>query len=142
MLKFLAGTYLVVLLLCAAQHAIDGSDFSTLLSQRLFMALAVCAGMYPFVGFVSVREPLPAGGMARHGQPLVDIMARADYRLAESDGGKLVFRAASPVARAVALFEDEVTMEIGDDGLLRISGTRKRVSRIRLRVGDYVRSIT
>jgi hypothetical protein len=133
------------MLLYAILHVASGKpltttpDFSTLFTPRLLIGLLLLGAGYPFVGFLSVREPLPAGGWEKHEQPLRDVMSRSGYKLSRCENGKLIFRAYSPMRRVLTMFEDDITMELADDGMLRISGLRKEVSRIRLRVGDYVR---
>jgi hypothetical protein len=115
-------------------------DFSTLFTTRLLIGLSLLGVFYPLIGFLSVKEPLPVGGMEKHEQPLREIMSKSGYKLVKSDGDKLIFRAYSPMRRVLTMFEDDITMELKDDGMLAISGLRKEVSRIRLRVGDYVRA--
>jgi hypothetical protein len=114
-------------------------DFSTLFAPRLLIGLALLGLCYPFVGFLSVKEPLPKGGLEKHGQPLREVMSKSGYKPVRSERDKLVFRAYSPMRRVLTMFEDDITMSLTDDGALLISGLRKEVSRIRLRVGDYVR---
>jgi hypothetical protein len=127
-------------------HVVSGKslatmpDFSALFTPRLLIGLSLLGVCYPFIGFLSVREPLPAGGMERHGQPLREVMSKSGYKLTKSESAKLVFRASSSARRVLTMFEDDITMELKDDGALLISGLRKEVSRIRLRVGDYVRA--
>ncbi|MDR0688414.1 MAG: hypothetical protein LBF55_07020 [Prevotellaceae bacterium] len=133
-------------LLCVVLHVASGKslatmpDFTTLLTPRLLIGLSLLGVCYPLIGFMSVEEPLPGGGMARHGQPLREVMAKGGYRLAKSEGDQLIFRASSPARRVLTMFEDDITMELKGDGTLLISGLRKEVSRIRLRVRDYVRA--
>lgn len=144
--KQVAYFYIFFMLLFVLVHVISGKpltvvpDFSTLFTPRLLVGILLLGVCYPFIGFLSVAEPLPEGGMERHERPLREVMSRSGYKLAKSEGGRLVFRACSPMRRVLTMFEDDITMELKDDGTLAISGLRKEVSRIRLRVGDYVRA--
>jgi hypothetical protein len=115
-------------------------DFSTLFAPRLLIGVLLLGVCYPLIGFLSVKEFLPRGGLEQHGQALREIMSKSGYKLVKSENGKLIFRAYSPMRRVLTMFEDDITLELaGDDGALRISGLRKEASRIRLRVGDYAR---
>ncbi|MDR1343483.1 MAG: hypothetical protein LBK18_09570 [Prevotellaceae bacterium] len=144
--KQVAYFYIFFMLLYIILHVVSGKslttmpDFSTLFTPRLLIGLALLGVCYPFIGFLSVKEPLPEGGMERHEHPLREVMSRSDYKLVKSESTKLVFRAYSPMRRVLTMFEDDITMELKDDDTLVISGLRKEVLRIRLRVSDYVRS--
>lgn len=137
--------YIFFILLYAILHAASGKplatmpDFSTLFAPRLLIGLALLGVCYPLVGFSSVKEPLPEGGLEKHGQPLHEVMSRSGYKPVKRKNGKLVFRAYSPMRRLLTMFEDDITLATADDGALIISGLRKEVARIRLRVKDYVR---
>ncbi|MDR1416609.1 MAG: hypothetical protein LBJ57_04225 [Prevotellaceae bacterium] len=144
--KQVAYFYIFFILLYLVLHLVSGKslatlpDFSTLFTPRLLIGLSLLGVCYPLIGFVSVRELLTEGGMEKHEQPLREIMSRSDYKLVKIENAKLIFRAYSPMRRVLTMFEDDITMELMDDGTLLISGLRKEVSRIRLRVGDYVRN--
>jgi hypothetical protein len=143
--KQIAYFYIVFILLYAILHVASGQslattpDFSTLFTPRLLVGLTLLGVCYPLVGFSSVKEPLPEGGWEKHEQPLREIMSRSGYKPTGSRNGRLVFRAVSPMRRVLTMFEDDVALAMADDGTLCISGLRKEVSRIRLRVKDYVR---
>jgi hypothetical protein len=143
--KQIAYFYIFFILLYAAIHVASGQsltatpDFSTLFTPRLLVGLALLGACYPLVGFSSASEPLPEGGWEKHGQPLREVMSQSGYRPAKREGGRLVFRARSPMRRALTMFEDDVTLAMAADGTLLISGLRKEVARIRLRVKDYAR---
>jgi hypothetical protein len=137
--------YAFFVLLYVVMHVASGKslavmpDFSTLFTPRLLIGLSLLGACYPFVGFLSVREPLPEGGWEKHGQPLREIMSKSGYKPVKSENGALVFRAYSPMRRVLTMFEDDITLALTKDDMLLISGLRKEASRIRLRVKDYVR---
>lgn len=131
-----------------AMHLLSGNafttapDFSTFFTPRLLVGLAVLALLYPLLGFKSESVQLPEGGWEKHGQPLYEAMSQCRLRFKRNDEGKLVFGAESPMRRMLTVYEDEVTLELKDDNTLTISGLRKDVVHVRLRVGDYLRRIS
>lgn len=143
--KQVAYFYIFFILLYVVLHVASGEslavmpDFSTLFTPRLLVGLTLLGVCYPLVGFSTVKEPLPGGEWEAHEQPLREIMSKSGYKPAKGEPGKLVFRAHSPMRRVLTMFEDDVTMSQAADGALLISGLRKEVARIRLRVRDYAR---
>jgi hypothetical protein len=133
------------MLLIAVMHVASGKsltvmpDFSTLFTPNLIIVLTLLGVCYPLVGFSSVKEPLTAGGLEKHEAALREIMSKSGYKPVKHESGNITFRAYSPMRRVLTMFEDDITLTLTDDGLLIISGLRKEVSRIRLRVKDYMR---
>ena len=146
--KYVLYFYFLAFCLFEAVHLFKGKaftatpDLSTFFTPRLLIGLALLGVCYPLLGFNTVSMPLPEGGWERHGKPLHEAVALCRFKFKKNDDGKLIFRAESPMRRLLTMFEDEVTLELKEDKTLIIKGLRKDVALIRLRVGDYIRSIS
>ena len=146
--KFVLYFYFFAFCLFEAVHLFSGKalttapDLSALFTPRLLIGLALLGVCYPLLGFSTMSVPLPPGGWEQHGKPLHEAMALCRYRFKRNDNGRLIFCADTPLRRLLTMYEDEITLELKDDTTLTISGLRKDVARMRLRVGDYVRRLS
>jgi hypothetical protein len=142
-LKYIVYFYAFFVLLYLCMDLFSGemstlaADLATLTQPRMLIGIGLISLLYPLIGFLSVSEPLPAG--ENQLQALCTIMSNYGYKLSRSDGNTHVFRAISPARRLFAAFEDAVTLTFEPSGALTISGLRKDVAKVRLRVKDYVR---
>ncbi|MDR2937628.1 MAG: hypothetical protein LBU92_01650 [Prevotellaceae bacterium] len=145
--KYVLYFYFFALCMLEAMHLFNGNaftttpDFSTFFTPRLLIGLALLGVCYPLVGFNSVSILLPEGGWEVHGKSLHEAMSLCRFKFVKNENGKLIFCAESPARRALTMFEDKVTLEISSENCLIISGLRKDVALIRLRVNDYLRRI-
>jgi len=146
--KYVLYFYFLAFCLLEAMHLFSGKAFTTrpdlsaLFTPRLLFGLALLGLCYPLIGFNTVSVPLPEGGWEKHGKPLHEAMAQCRFRFKKNDNGKLIFCADSRIRRLLTMFEDNLTLELRANNALLISGLRKDVAQVRLRVGDYVRQIS
>jgi hypothetical protein len=119
---------------------------SHLLNQRLLVGVLILGFVWPFVGFKRLVIDLPVGGREAHEQKVCEVIELAGFRRetkqsddADNDGDKITFIAISPVRRLAAMYEERITLHFRNSASIAVSGLRKDVARIGLRIGDYVR---
>lgn len=146
--KYVVYFYIFFIVLYFFIHLLSGNslgtmpDFSGLFSARLLIGLTLLGVCYPFFGFSTSSVPLPEGGWEKHERDLRELMAVCGYKQVKMQDGAIVFRAISPARRVLTMFEDDIALKIENGNYLSISGLRKDVARIRLKVGDYARRIS
>ncbi len=147
-IKYVAYFYILGIILLYIMHIVNGAsfttlpDFSSLFTPRLLIGLGLLGVCYPLIGFNTISMQLPEGGWEKHGKDLHEAMALCNMRFKRNEDGKMVYGAVAPVRRLLTMFEDEVTLELGSNNELVISGLRKDVAHVRLRVGDYLRRLS
>ncbi|MDR3297117.1 MAG: hypothetical protein LBS94_02655 [Prevotellaceae bacterium] len=142
-IKYVVYFYVFFFLLHLAVHLFSEptkpllNTLSGLIQPRLLIGLGILALGYPLFAFKKVTEPLPRSENTL--QDLCQIMADLGYKRSRSQNDTHIFRAISPARRVLTMFEDDITLALNPDGTLTISGLRKEVARIRLKVNDYVK---
>jgi hypothetical protein len=99
--------------------------------------LVLFALLYPTISFDTIDMH---GDMKEHRDDVVDSFAAYGYALDSENGGVMVFRAKSRLRRLLWQFDDAVTME-QHDGHILISGTKKIVPRVQLRLNAFLNNI-
>lgn len=102
----------------------------------MFGAIVGLALLYPRSGFVSRAVRLD---MDRDREAVMKAFGLSGFALTEEKDGKMVFRAASPVKRALMLYEDEVVLDYGRVPA-EIEGNRKAVIRVVYRMDTFLKN--
>ena len=112
-----------------------------LFNQRLAAALLLLGFVYPFIGFKRAVITLPSGGREQHEQKICEAIEINGFRReAPTDApDKITFVAVSPLRRLLAVYEDRITLTFPNSATIAVSGLRRDVARVRLRINDYIR---
>ncbi|MGL5913632.1 MAG: hypothetical protein ACRCZB_05650 [Bacteroidales bacterium] len=142
--KYVAYFYLLCVLLYAlvlffGTQEVSQITVSQLISPRLMIGLTLLGLLYPFFGFNCSQIAIPEGGWDRHGKNLYEVMALCGFRILKKEKNAVVFCATNTFRRLLSLYEESVTLEITDN-ILQVTGMRKDVARIKLRINDYIRN--
>lgn len=113
-----------------ALHELFGSSRGML----MIAAIVVLALLYPRFGFTrrSVRADLRADR-----ERILQTLHASGYSLAAESEGEMIFRASSPLKRALLLWEDCITVTADGDSIT-LDGIRKEVVRAEFRLKSFL----
>ncbi|MDR1225645.1 MAG: hypothetical protein LBK47_01945 [Prevotellaceae bacterium] len=116
-------------------------DWQALFNRRMILGIVLLGLAYPLIGFKLVKLQLPEGGLVAHERGLRDAAQLCGFRFKQESDGSLHFVAENPVRRALSVYEDNVVVTFEDDTNITVTGLRKDVARIELRIKDYVQDL-
>jgi hypothetical protein len=108
---------------------------------RLLIALAAVGLIYPFIGFKRIVVDMPSGGRQEHEAKICEAIEINGFRLEKHEGDRITFVAVSPLRRIFAMYEERITLTFLNSTTIAVSGLRKDVAKIQLRINDYTRYV-
>jgi hypothetical protein len=147
-LKFIAYFYVLLALMYIFMHlmgvgksaGVIAPDWQALLNRKMILGVILLGVTYPLIGFKVVKLQLPEGGLAVHGRGLRDAAQLCGFKLQQEDDKSLHFVADNAIRRVLSVYEDNVEMIFDDETHIRMSGLRRDIARIELRIRDYLRN--
>ncbi|MGL4364711.1 MAG: hypothetical protein ACRCSB_05860 [Bacteroidales bacterium] len=131
---------LYALMLFFGEQSVNWHTLLQFFSLRLISGIVILGLLYPIFGFNRLQISLPDGGWKKHGKDLYEVMALCGFRILQKENEKVIFCATNTMRRILSLYEETIILEI-EDNVLKISGLRKDVARVKLRVNDYLRRV-
>jgi hypothetical protein len=108
-------------------------------NQRLLIAIVLLGFVYPLIGFKRITVDMPPGGRDQHTTKICEAIELCGFRIEKQDGDSIIFVAVSPVRRIIAMYEDSITLTFLNTTTITVSGLRKDVAKVQLRLNDYIR---
>ncbi|GHT69148.1 hypothetical protein FACS189452_09690 [Bacteroidia bacterium] len=141
--KYIIYFYLLFLLIYVVMRVFSVVPPSTshLLNQRLIVGLLLIGLIYPFLGFKRIVVDMPSGGREAHEKKIYEAIEINGFRKVSEEGGKITFVAVSKLRRILAMYEDPITLTFINSTTIAVTGLRKDVARVQLRLNDYMRYV-
>ncbi|MDR0418872.1 MAG: hypothetical protein LBH34_01510 [Prevotellaceae bacterium] len=145
--KYVFYFYILLLIIYALMYLMgvtagsDGTkplDWHALFNVRLMIGLSILGLSYPLIGFNTMTIEMPAGD---HDRGIKEAVELCGYKLKSVEEGKMHFVALSMARRVLAMFEEDIWVEFNNGNTIKVSGLRKDVARVRLRINDYLRDL-
>jgi hypothetical protein len=132
---------LIFLLLMYLLHVMEGDKVLELFicNGRLLTGIVILGLVYPVVGFKRLAMDLPDGGREKHSVKIIEAIELNGFRLERSEGDVTTFVARNSIRRMLNMYEERVTLEFVNSTSIKISGLRRDIGRIQLRINSYVR---
>ena len=111
------------------------ATFQSTKGQLLGVAVVVLAAFYPRFGFM--RSTIGNCNIKEDGLRINNAMTLFGFKLKSEGNGELVYRASSPIKRAMLMFEDEIIVRNCADGV-EIVGLRRSVARVAYQLKAYI----
>ena len=132
---FILFTVILTVMVATGTSRLDAGEsvtelFMTSRGQMMLIVIVVLALLYPRFGFTSrdVRANMPADR-----ERLIQIFETSGFVLVAEEGSRMVFRARTPLKKAMLLWEDRITVE-SDEKYVKLDGIRKEVVRLEFRL--------
>jgi hypothetical protein len=141
--KYIVYFYLLFLLLYVLMRVFSVVPPSTthFFNQRLAVGLLLIGLIYPFLGFKRIVVDMPSGGREVHEKKICEAIEINGFRKESNEGDKITFVAVSKVRHIVAMYEDRITLTFINSTSIAVTGLRKDVARVQLRLNDYMRYV-
>ena len=142
-LLLLCVLYVALVWLMAISEGVTGVDLGARLLAKiqtdkgpwLVVVFLLLALLYPRFGFM--RSTIGNCNIKEDGLRINNAMTLFGFKLKSEGNGELVYRASSPIKRAMLMFEDEIIVRNCADGV-EIVGLRRSVARVAYQLKAYI----
>jgi hypothetical protein len=141
--KYMLQIFLLLVLVLLLIYVFTGSPLNLMhwFNLRLLLAFVLLGLIYPMLGFKRSIIKLPTGGRSAHEGKICEAVELSGFCMERHDGDRITFVAKSALRRLLTMHEDRITITFCDHDTIAVSGLRKDVARIALRIGDYIRYV-